>query len=131
MKNTMIKFKEINPPAGLENKIYSRIEARAKSYNLKTKLLGFGYLFASFMIFAKFSVYLFDEFRKSGIFEYMSLLFTDYKLVMGNFGEFILSIVDSTPYFAISLYVLAILILMLGVRYLAVRGQKFVFDKIN
>ena len=127
----MIKFKEINPPAGLENKIYSRIEARAKSYNLKTKLLGFGYLFASFMIFAKFSVYLFDEFRKSGIFEYMSLLFTDYKLVMGNFGEFILSIVDSTPYFAISLYVLAILILMLGVRYLAVRGQKFVFDKIN
>lgn len=116
---TNIKFKEIDLPKGLEKRILSEIEKTASKEILKRKILGGFALGFSLFSFFEFSLYLISETKKTGFLDYTSLLMSDYKIVMSNFSSYILSVVDSVPFFAVTLSMISILAIMGSVRYLA------------
>ncbi len=116
---TKMKFNEIDLPPGLEKKILAKIEMMASKEILKRKILGGFSLAVSIFAFLEFSLYLVSETKKSGFIDYVSLLLSDYKIVLGNFSSYILSVVDSIPFLAVTLAMVSILAIMASARYLA------------
>lgn len=116
---TNIKFSEIELPKGLEKSIIQKIQKISAKEILKRKIIGGFSLAISLFSFFEFTLYLISETKKSGFLDYSSLLISDYKLVMSNFSSYILSVVDSVPFFAVTLSMISILAIMASVRYMA------------
>ncbi len=123
--NTNIHFilKEIDPPQNLKAKIFQRIETVIERKNRNRKIIGFSIFSVSIISFIELIIYTVHAFQKSGFSAYASLIFSDSKLVLENFGQFALSLVDSLPFFAITVTLISILVILLSMWY-ATNGKK-------
>jgi hypothetical protein len=121
---TNIKYKEIEVPQNLKKKVILSIQKMSNRQLLIKKILGGLFLTVSSFSLLEFSFYLVSEFEKSGFFNYASLIISDSEVVFYNFTSFTLSLIDSTPFFAISLVVLSIFAIMKSLSYLATVTSK-------
>lgn len=97
------KHMDINPPAELENIIFTRIreEARrsARMRFIGTTLLSLG----SFISLIPSFMYFMQNIRTSGFYDYLSLFFSDTATLASYWKEFSLSLAESLPFFALTL----------------------------
>lgn len=114
---------DINPPADLEAKVLKSVEMALEKKNKNRKIIGFSVFSVSLISFIDFIIYTIHAFQQSGFSTYLSLIFSDSKIVLNNFGGFILSLVDSLPFFAITITLAMILIILVSVKY-ATSGKK-------
>lgn len=124
----MFKFEQINPPAELKEKIFEKIEVASEKRAFKKKIFVFSSLFVSFIGFFQFAGYAISEFQSSGFYSYLSLFWSDSKVILSNFNEFIFSLLDSTPFFAITIALVSIFIFLLSMKYLvAINKRRFAY----
>ena len=87
---------------------------------LKTRLilqsLGFIIAFPAF-IFLGWKLFL--DLTGSGMAQFLSLLFSDFNIVMVNLGDYVLGILESAPVFSLSLALTALLALVFDMAKLA------------
>jgi len=122
---------EINPPKGLELAVLSRIEKEIKRKIILNRIFGGLFSFISIIALVPLAIYTTNEFYQSGFFSFMSLLFSDSKIVFSNFGEYALSIVDSVPLLAITLTLLSVQALLVSVRYIFNNERKIKIAKLS
>ncbi len=86
-----------------------------------------GVLFAaiSSAIGVYFLTYAINAFQASGFGTYLSLAFSDSRIVFGNFSTFLLSLVDSAPLFALTLCLVAVTAILASVRYVATAMREY------
>lgn len=121
--NIKILLNDINPPADLAAKVFARVESAIEQKNRNRKIIGFSLLFISAASLIDFIIYTINAFQKSGFSAYSSLIFSDSKLVLANFGQFMLSLVDSLPFFALTITLVSISVVLFSVWYLT-NGKK-------
>ncbi len=126
----MIKFEDIKVPAGLKEGILYKIEMALERQNRNRKIWGFSLMSLSVVSFIPLIIYTISEFQKTGFYSYLSLLFTDSRIVFSNFNEFLLSLVDSFPFFAITMILISIFVILISVKY-ATNVKKNLIYKIN
>lgn len=91
------------PPAGLTEKILSRISRRER------KILGIKIAISACVFGASVGVAiagylnLIETLSRAGFFQLTSLMFSDFSAVVANFPDFILSVTESFPVFTIVL----------------------------
>ncbi len=94
--------------ANLAKKILFRIE-REERRRLAWHLGGFGVSFAASLAFTWLGYReLMNEAGHSGLFSFLSLLFSDFSAVMVNLSDFLLSLLESFPAFAAALLLLGL-----------------------
>ncbi len=92
------------PSIDLANKIINRIKRRER-YILRAKIASFSTgIIGSIMITYFGLVNTVTELSRSGLFSFLSLLFSDFSSAIANFPNFILSIMESIPAIQISLF---------------------------
>ncbi len=116
---TNIKYKEIEIPQNLGKKVILSIQKMSNRQLMIKKIIGSLFLMVSSFSLFEFSFYLIGEFKKSGFFDYASLMVSDYEIIFSNFSSYILSLIESTPFFALSLVVLSVFAIMKSLSYLA------------
>ncbi len=101
------------PSTDLYDRVINRINREEKLMILRKKLIleSFG-LVLSFLIFISLSIKLLSDIAKSGLTQFLSLLFTDFAIVMANVGNYVLSLLESTPALSLSLALAALLALV-------------------
>jgi hypothetical protein len=98
------------PSADLYDRVINRINREEKLMILKKKLiLNFFGLIISFFIFIPLTLKLLSDIAKSGLIQFLSLLFSDFSIVMSDIGNYILSLLESTPALSLSLTLAALL----------------------
>jgi hypothetical protein len=70
----------------------------------------------SLVTFIKTAIDLADQFRRSGFYQYLSLAFSDGRLVLSYWRELALSLADSLPLTSLALALLLLLILFVSLR---------------
>ncbi|MDP2736898.1 MAG: hypothetical protein Q8O59_03950 [bacterium] len=100
----------IQPRADLYDRVINRISREEKLMILKKKLIleSFG-LVISFFVFIPLTLKLLSDIAKSGLTQFLSLLFTDFSIVMSDIGNYVLSLLESTPALSLSLVLAALL----------------------
>ena len=66
-------------------------------------------LLLSFFIFIPLVLKLYYDFAKSGLMQFLSLLSTDFNIVMANIGDYVLTLLESAPIVSLSLALAAML----------------------
>lgn len=114
--NTM----QIEPRADLYDRIINRINREEKLMILKRRLAIdiFG-LVVSLFVFIPLTMRLLSDLAKSGLTEFLSLLFTDFGLIMANIGDYALTLLESTPVLSLSLVLAALLAFVFSLAKLA------------
>jgi hypothetical protein len=85
-------------PADLYNRIINKINQEHKIMIIKRRLLWYsGGFVLSFSLLLPILAKLYLDINKSGMFAFLSLLFTDFKLIWANIGDFTWSILESLP----------------------------------
>lgn len=93
------------PPDGLAEKIIRRIE-RVRRRSLIIKTTGFGAILAASVGSLVFGFINFGaQLSQSGFFEIASLFFSDFSSAVGNFQDFVFSMIESFPVFDAALLV--------------------------
>jgi hypothetical protein len=96
----------------LYNQIIKRLNYERRLLSLKRKIFGY---FVGFLASVVLFVPLFEKFRedfaRSGLAPIVSLVFSDFKIVMSNFGDFVMSFLESIPAASLSLTLLALIAL--------------------
>ncbi len=92
-----------NEPKDLQKQILSRIE-REERRTLAWKAAGCaaGLVLSVALVFASY-VELMTEASRSGLFSFLSLMVSDFSIVVANFSDFIFSILESFPVFSAAL----------------------------
>ncbi len=94
---------DMEPPSSLYAATLARIAfMRRRAAMVRTLLLG-GFAFLSGAIFVPSLAYAVQEFHASGFYDYATLLISDRGLVLTFWREFVLSLLDSLPSFAVLL----------------------------
>lgn len=100
----------IEPRADLYDRIINRINREEKLTRLKRRLiLQSSGLLLSFFIFIPLALRLYADIAKSGLMQFLSLLSTDFNIVMANIGDYALTILESAPVVSLSLALAAML----------------------
>jgi len=104
MSNDLYKISQINVPEYLLKKVIDRVEQEKRLALLKRRL------FLSFIVFSASStvfiplIYWFKlEFNQSGFFEYLSLIYFDFNIVMIYWQDFCLTLLETIPAIALSI----------------------------
>ncbi|MDO8668598.1 MAG: hypothetical protein Q7K35_05975 [bacterium] len=106
----------IEPRADLYDRIINRINREEKLMILKRRLIiEFLGSAMSLLFFIPLTIRLLSDLAKSGLAEFSSLLFTDFGLIMSNIGDYVLTILESTPALSLSLTLAALLALVFSV----------------
>jgi len=116
-KDLMNKIGQVNPRYGLKAEIFGTIDRYIERQNLYRKIIGFSLSTISALSFIPFVVYTAKSFYSSGFYDYVSLIFSDGGVVLNNLGEYTLSLVDSTPFFAITATTFSIFMILVSMRY--------------
>lgn len=66
-------------------------------------------LLLSFFIFIPLALRLYADIAKSGLMQFLSLLSTDFNIVMANIGDYALTLLESAPVVSLSLALAAML----------------------
>lgn len=72
-----------------------------------------------FIIFIPLTIELLSDLAKSGLTQYLSLIFSDFSLIMANVGDYALSLLESAPVLSLSLVSATILIFVFNLAKLA------------
>lgn len=101
------------PKNDLYDRVINRINREEKQAILRKKLIleSFG-LVMSFFIFITLTLKLLSDIAVSGLTQFLSLLFSDFSIVMANIGDYVLSLLESTPALSLSLTLAALLALV-------------------
>lgn len=110
-------LEDVNPPKDLKDKILKSVETAIERKNRNRKIIGFSIFSISMISFVDFAIMAIRELQQSGFSAYLSLIFSDSKLVLGNLGEFTLSLIDSLPTFAITITLVSILVILISIKY--------------
>jgi len=121
--NIHLALEDINPPAGLKANVLKSVEIAIERKNKNKKIIGFSVFSVSMITFIGFAISAIRAFQQSGFSTYSSLIFSDSKLVLSNLGEFVFSLIDSLPFFAITIMLVLILIILVSIEY-ATNGKK-------
>ena len=113
-----LAIEDIDPPKNLELKILQKIETVIERKNRNRKIIGFSFFSLSIVSCIGLIVYTVRAFEQSGFSAYSSLLFSDSKLVLANFGQFALSLIDSLPFFAITMMLASVLVILVSMQYM-------------
>ena len=101
------------PPADLYGRIINRINHEEKLMILKRRLiLRSSGLLLSIFAFIPLVIKLLADITKSGLMQFLSLLFSDFGIVMSDLGDYALSLLESTPVLSLSLALGALLALV-------------------
>ncbi len=116
-------FIQVETPPYLKNKILARINKQERfSARIKLTISGFGALFAIGAL-GPAILYAIRDFNQSGLYEYISLLFSDTS-VFSFWKEIGLSIIESMPIIGIMLVLGSICILLISLQSIARYGNK-------
>ncbi len=110
----------IQPRADLYDRVINRINREEKLMILKKKLIleSFG-LVMSFFVFIPLTLKLLSDITKSGLMQFLSLLFSDFSIVISDIGNYVLSLLESTPALSLTLALATLLILVFSLAKLA------------
>jgi len=126
-------FKNLNrlePPQFLMGNILAAIEIKKRrAARLRLALFG-SFALASLTALIPAVQYFIAEISQSGFYQYFSLLFSDWNLVITYWNDFVLSLAEALPVLAIT-SVLSAVFVFLGSLRLAVNQIKFAFSPIN
>jgi hypothetical protein len=117
-----IKYDIMEPPAGLYDKVLSRLNQERKILAVKKKLVIFTGFFVIFAV-ASFPAWsaIFADFTRSGFGQYLTLLFYDSRTVAAYWQDYSLSLLETLPAASLDaglgLLFLALLSLRAAVRY--------------
>jgi len=125
-----IKYMLIQPKDDLYGRIINRINHEEKLMILKRRLiLRSSGLLLSIFVFIPLAFKLFSDIVSSGFSQFLSLLFSDFSIVMANIGDYTLSLLELTPALSLSLSLAALLSLVF---YLAKLADSYVdFKKLT
>jgi len=131
--NKAIKGLSVVPRPDFESRILLKIRDAREQQKKTKRYIGFGISTLSLCGFLPFLVYTVKDFYQSGFFSYISLLFSDGKIVMENLGQYAMSVVDSFPFLAVSMSLLFLQIFFVAIRYSlsqidATKSLKVVFN---
>lgn len=120
MKNYYSKmYGNIEPKGDLLGNILLTISEKKKTAALKKHILLMIPILLSTSILSAYSfVLLRDAFVNTGLFDYISLMFTDTSTVVENSGLFIQLIAESIPAFTLALLLLGVLLLLKVAQYM-------------
>lgn len=106
-KNTV--FTQIEPPKGLFGVIFSRIERERETRTRRMALASFlGSILSLFAMFITGN-YLIDAVYRSGTYDYISLIFSDFNNISYFWKEAFISIAESLPIFSMMITILALI----------------------
>ncbi len=123
-----IKFNTIEPPKKLEEKIFAQLAQAAQKESFKRTIIGYFGIVASLFASIELFAYLLSELQQSGFYQYLSLIQTDFKTVVGDFGVYALSLVNSIPFSVLSFTLLSIFTLLVSARYVCIVRNQFVYQ---
>ncbi|MEI6528508.1 MAG: hypothetical protein WCO10_02430 [bacterium] len=101
----------------LQSKILAEIAELEIRKNKRRLIWGGVFSVASLTAFLPMAYFTIVEFSQSGLGSYLSLLVSDSSVVMANFGDYVLSVVEATPFMAITVTLLSVYLLLISVRY--------------
>lgn len=112
------------PKSDLYDRIISRINHREKLMTLKRRLIlrSAGFLVSVFAL-VPLSLKLLSDIADSGFTQFLSLLFSDFGIVMANIGDYVLSLLELAPVLSLTSALVAILALVF---YLAKLADSYV-----
>ncbi|MFH1583476.1 MAG: hypothetical protein ABIB72_04165 [Candidatus Falkowbacteria bacterium] len=110
----------IQPSADLYDRVINRINREEKLMILRKKLMleSFG-LVMSFFVFIPLTLKLLSDIAESGVTQFLSLLFSDFSIVMSDIGNYVLSLLESTPALSLFLTLATLLVLVFSMAKLA------------
>ena len=110
----------IQPRPELYGQIINRIGREEKLMILKKKLILESFsLIMSFFVFIPLTLRLLSDIAKSGLMQFLSLLITDFSIVMSDIGNYVLSLLESTPALSLTLTLVTLLALVFSMAKLA------------
>jgi hypothetical protein len=113
----IIKGQEQDIPGKLQGVVLSRITLLAHRQKQYREAGGFAASIVSLFALVSLAWYAFVQFQQSGFATYFSLIFTDSRVVWGSFSDFALSLVEATPFFAMTGFLIACIIFLISMRY--------------
>jgi hypothetical protein len=118
------------PRVDLYDRVTNRIIREEKLKVVKKRLiLEFFVFILSFFVFIPMTLKLISDIAVSGLTEFLSLLFTDFAVVMANIGDYVLSLLESAPFFSLSLTLAVLLFIVFDLAKIADSYSDF--KKIN
>ncbi|MFA6550004.1 MAG: hypothetical protein WCT36_01450 [Candidatus Gracilibacteria bacterium] len=110
---------QIEPPQNLHRNIFMKI-ARAQKRSALIRFVLFGIAtVASFIGIIPVFQNVAQRFYQSGFYHYASLIFSDFEIVLANWKEFGLSLLESLPIAEISIFLAVLLALLLSLKFVA------------
>jgi len=110
----------IQPKADLYDRVINRINREERLMMLKKRLILESFsLVISFFVFIPLTLKLLSDLAASGLTQFLSLIFTDFAVVMANIGDYVLSLLESTPALSLSLALTALLAFVFSLAKLA------------
>lgn len=110
----------IQPRADLYDRIINKIDREERRIILKRRLIIESFsLVVSFFVFIPLTMKLLADITASGLTQFLSLLFSDFAIVMANIGDYALSLLESAPVLSLSLSLTAMLALVFSLAKLA------------
>jgi len=105
-----IKYMLRQPSADLYDRVINRINHEEKLMILKRRLiLRSSGLLLSVFLFIPLALKLLSDIVSSGFTQFLSLLFSDFSIVMANIGDYIFSLLELMPALSLSLALAALL----------------------
>jgi len=108
------------PPAGLFAKIMARIYEEERLLFIKRRLFlsSTTFLISAGALITVVNTFQ-NEFAQSGLFQFLSLLFSDLELVAANWQDFGLAILESLPVMSMMAFLITIFVLLWSLKHFA------------
>jgi len=128
-KQLFERLQSFEPPKALHANILARINvARTRAARIKSVLFGLTTVLSFAALIPAFT-YLAQQFQQSGLYQYLSLIFSDGEVVLSYWQDYALSIVESIPFTEIIVF-MTVLFVLLGSAKLVVKNIRIVFPRI-
>ena len=119
MNKDLNYFNNPTPPADLYEKIVFRVQREeVKSASIRSVFQGCITL-ASFVFAFPIFINVLNGFSQSGFWQYFSLIFTDSAVVITHFQTFLTSLVESTPFYEITIFLVVLFIFLGSIKYVS------------
>ncbi len=109
----------------LATDILDSIDHIIERKNIYRKLFGLFFVFSCLFFLSVYAIYITSDIAHSGFFDYFSLIFSDWKIVFSHLGEFAISLINSVPFFEITLVTFSIFFLLVSAKFLIEVREKF------
>jgi len=133
MKDKNQLFNIVEPKNGLKTSIFSKIRALEMRKTINKVVLSSFFSLVSITSIVFFVINIINDASKSGLSQYLSLIFTDGKIIATYWQTYILSVVESLPIIPIAIVVASISVFVWSLNNFLknIKNTKSVFYKIN